>query len=285
MSGIYHYDLFGTMLRYFPAFDFPNNDTNVVFAYDIDLSPDERTTHKICPYTKITKTTDYIIGAPKTNDALMIFDRKHNTIPNLLGMSLLLPIKYDRNIILDFIKSAHLIKDPYIYNKRFTPFGFGVDELFVNKYWIKKVVNGKIGIQSYYSPSIILWCVKNKVPNLIIDKRLFSKALEYIVGKYYKKGMSDDFIIDLIESYYYIDSRHYAGLTFLKTDQNVYFARRFQSYIDYSIKNDIYWLDINLLKVLQKCQRGIVMSMCIYEYDNKKNIVNRIMNFNAIKFI
>lgn len=33
---IHHYGLFGTLVRFFPMFNFPNNDANIIFIMDMD---------------------------------------------------------------------------------------------------------------------------------------------------------------------------------------------------------------------------------------------------------
>ena len=58
--------------------------------------------------------------------------------------------KYDRHLILKFIEQAPEIKDVGAYNKRLTPFGFGVDELFVNDY-LKLILEYDINYYQIYS--------------------------------------------------------------------------------------------------------------------------------------
>ena len=40
----YHIDLFGTLVRYFPLFNFNNNDAKSVIVVDIDINPSISTT-------------------------------------------------------------------------------------------------------------------------------------------------------------------------------------------------------------------------------------------------
>jgi hypothetical protein len=282
MSGMYHYDLFGTMLRYFPAFDFPNNDTNIVYSIDIDLSPSDLANLKFFQYPKVDKYSKCSIGGTKGSEVVKLLLKPQN-LPNVLGGALLIQGKHDKNIILDFIKSAHLIKDTYIYNERHTPFGFGVDELFINKYWIKKAIYGDIGIQSYYSPSYFLYCLKKGAGSLIPDERLFSNALVYTMGDHYKKGMSSDDMIGFMDKYYYKDTSNFTGITFQWNETNNYFTKRFQEYVDYSYKNNIYWINAYVLKLIFKYQRNIVMSMCVYEYSIKTKLVKRLINIDIVK--
>lgn len=86
-DDIYHLGTFGTMLRAFPLFDFPNNDANRVIIVDIDITVDKQDsifksyTELVKIYTDDELDTLYIYGSGKPymvlNNKKYIIDDKY----------------------------------------------------------------------------------------------------------------------------------------------------------------------------------------------------------------
>ena len=63
--------------------------------------------------------------------------------------------KIDKKVIIDFISNVDTIESKGHYGKRLTPFGYGIDEIFINEFFLPKI--GKINIIIDYQPSYFLF--------------------------------------------------------------------------------------------------------------------------------
>ena len=127
--------------------------------------------------------------------------------------------KYDKKIILDFIKNIKYDKSKGYYNKRFTEWGFGVDEIFINNYLINHM--DEFGILFDYQLSYFMYHDKNK----ILSSKNSKKFLKLVIGKYFKKNMT------LEEMYNFIDSNTYRIYNY--TEISSYLTKRFCSLLKF----------------------------------------------------
>ena len=126
-EGNYHIDLFGTLVRFFPMFNFPNNPFRIVYSVDVDLHTEDY--ERLDSFMKNSPMGLSGMGTIKEyvyeGDLSYMF----------AGCMCYNREKYDHKYIIDFIKNADKVDNPGNYGKRVTPFGFGIDEIFINDYF------------------------------------------------------------------------------------------------------------------------------------------------------
>jgi len=141
MEDIYHIELFGTLLRFFPMFSFPHNPStkSTVITIDIELNREDR--RKVDTLMKhrpkgVTASGEihnliYKGEIPYIYSGTLCYNRK----------------KLDPSLITTFINSAHTIVGTGHYGKRQTTFGYGIDEMFLNSHLIPAVKKYSIIIE------------------------------------------------------------------------------------------------------------------------------------------
>jgi hypothetical protein len=252
MLNGFHVDVFGALVRYFPLFNFDENDTNNVFVVDIDLHDEDwQKFVSMLKYNKSVTVNGHIDDFFKINEVYVFSNLMHFN-----------SIKYDKNLFIDFIKNASNIKDIGKYEKRLTPFGYGTDEIFINNYLMKKI--NIIHYQIQYNPN---WFIYYNLE--LIKKNVKSyKILRYILGEYYENKFDLDEMIKFIdESFYQIHKR---------TVINNYLTKRIYKILKYMFRNNIDWMKKSdtkfILKVLAK--QKIILG-CLHfkiNLENKKII-------------
>lgn len=153
MIDDYHIDLFPTLVRFFPFFNFENNFTKKVIMVDIDLKHDDR--NKLRSLIKIDNKNITCAG----DLAQMIYDNKKPYL--YAGMVSVPDKKYEKNIITDFIENAYKIKSKGYYEKRLTTYGYGIDEIFLNDVLVKNddfsiIIDYQISYFIYHSRKYLL---------------------------------------------------------------------------------------------------------------------------------
>jgi hypothetical protein len=222
----YHTDLFGTLVRFFPAFNFKNNDARNVVVADIDLHDEDIIRLKYIMERKQPHLTISGIGCITLNlyenKPLYLFAGSLST-GTISGY-------YDQNIILKFIKNIKHLKDTGFYGERKTDFGFGVDEIFLNKSWIPNSKMHEASVQ--YTPSYFIFHEVDKMGLLSNPKtnRIFKK----ILGKYYKEGMTNKEMYELFDKSTY----NLAGFN----EQSYYLSKRLYDIIRELTDKNIKWL-------------------------------------------
>ncbi len=267
MKGKYHVDLFGSLVRLFPLFDFDNNDSNNVIVIDVDILPEDIKTLK--SIISLDITDKQIIGKGRAED-LIIKKIQPHFYCNLCGF---FNKKYSKKIITDFISNAENIKDVGLYGVRKTPFGFGVDELFLNKYFIyydnnKNLSDVKLGVIFNYDMNWFLYYYKKDL--MLESERITNELLKLILGKFYKKGM------DTNKMFNYIDRNIYG-----KNDSNYvkrYLSDNFYKLIKDLVKSKIEWFGRSNMELIDKYYRGIYSSTSIVYFNPEtyeiKNVIN-----------
>ena len=155
-NKIYHKGLFGTLVRFFPLFNFPNNDSKNVIITDIDFKNKEEV-------TKINSKEFYEISKEKKFFGTYLFlkgdiyqKRKNFKIiegNNFYIYSIASSIiggikKMDHSVIVNFLNNVENYKKSLtFYEKKrsftdsYTNFIFGVDEYFISKILRNYLVN------------------------------------------------------------------------------------------------------------------------------------------------
>jgi len=164
-EDIYHLGTFGTMLRAFPLFDFPNNDANRVIIVDIDVS-EYKKYNTLDTYTNLIKNyTDdeldklYIFGSGKpymvlnTNKEYIIdnkYIKPYFIIDRIIGFK-----KIPKKLIIDFLYNTqktkkiystyHISKNDKI-KKCDEYICFGIDEYLINEIVIPYLLKKKYSL-------------------------------------------------------------------------------------------------------------------------------------------
>jgi hypothetical protein len=176
LDNIYDRGVFPFFIRYFPLFDFEDNDTNFIFANDIDIT-EYKKAHNAYQFTidtfnnMIKKKMDFYC---LTSKCYIPFWKKNlgNDSLSLLGGLIGGKYKFDHNILIDFLKdcepgvksSDKLLSQfyknyvDYIHNPRIPEefkkkkmrtyeidkiFVYGLDEFFITYYLFKKLLADK----------------------------------------------------------------------------------------------------------------------------------------------
>ncbi len=258
----YHQDLFGTLIRFFPMFDFPNNETNITICIDIDLHDED--------YVRLQCIMKHKIkGVTASADIVrLIYENKAPYIyAHLVSYN---SEKYDHRIIMDFILNAENIKSKGIYGKRLTPFGFGVDEIFLNDFLLPEIKNYKCIID--YQISYFLYHSNSR----IIDKNKIdqsTKILPMILGDLLTVDMN------VSEMLNFIDKNTYGIRN--RTDINNELSRRYTSVIEYLEESKKHWLEKNVQHFVHKYLKNIISACIVLEitYDTK---LNDVKIYNAV---
>lgn len=155
----YHFDLFGTLVRFFPAFNFPRNDAAYVTIADIDMCLDENKMQRL-RYIANNDPGNKIIMGVFPYHSYIIEDKPIYIYAGIMTTGVSSRTKYNRNVILDYIKNIKDLNTLGRYGKK-TLFGYGVDEIFINEKWLYEA-NGFYGIISY-RPAQIIYPYKKQI--------------------------------------------------------------------------------------------------------------------------
>ena len=291
INNIYHYGTFGTLIRFFPMFNFPNNDANLVIIQDADFIK-----KKLDELINIINKLDlydnyknyYIL---KTSNINNIFDNHDVFYKNILNSYTVASgfvsiTKIDYNIIINYIKSAKDNIYSYFYtsnnnntnDNKFNNtnnFIYGVDEYFLNNNLIKYIID-------------------NKLPFININNfDLFSRIYRYF--KYYKienpkNNLMDklcNLILDKLKINYSNMStvKKYKIIDNLTNKNDNIYKILYKLFLILYKKEDYKFLYPNNLYeiILTNKYFGLYNFEIIkFEFDNKKDIVIKKKIFNSI---
>ena len=154
----YHMGLFGTLIRFFPMFDFPNNDANVIIISDID---DIVAFKKYLP--RITGKDIYVdvstnISRHFKNKEQFDMIYKDKLVTYFKPQEIITFRSLPRNILMNFFSSLdmHRAYTYYIhpdldttttqYEMKYgeVPFVYGCDEYFLNDTLFKSIIDQKL---------------------------------------------------------------------------------------------------------------------------------------------
>ena len=216
----YHEGLFGTLIRFFPMFDFPNNDAKNVITTDIDdiaFKTVFDTINNMIQNKKIKDIYLVKIGNISKNVKYKYNPYKNIITPYSIAQSFVSFLRLKNNVIIDFINNVkksnriysyyyEMIKDD-IFNKELmqkfnksTNFVYGIDEYFVNKTVTEYLIDNKLAFAISTKFEIIspLYYILDKQiyktpQQIILLNKLIDKILKFVFS--YEHKHSNKFII------------------------------------------------------------------------------------------
>jgi hypothetical protein len=253
MVNDYHIDLFGTLVRFFPMFNFKPNPFNIVICIDIDLHGEDYIRLKNLMKFKhkgVTTAADvarhlYQNLPPYVFAGLLMFDQQ----------------RLDSKILMDFITNAHKIKSTGHYGKRLTTFGYGIDEIFINQTMLPLI--GGFNIIIDYQIAYFLYHSKKYIMrDNMVDKT--RQILSTILGSYDTPESDADKKLKMIDDYTY--------QIHTKTEKNDEISRRFTYIIEYFTENKIRWMEKKVSRFIYKFLKHIISATLVIKFDYKHGL-------------
>jgi hypothetical protein len=248
-------DILNGLIRFFPLFNFKYNDSKSVTIVDIDLN----FTHRLIVDVLLKTNMSKIIL--KTSNLFDISSAPH-FVTNIMHFP---DKKFNKKILLDFIK-----------NKTYKKISFPIDNIFLNNYLIRHITNASY--ISVYNPLYFL-CYYDYY-EMIIDNKDSFKYMKFILGKYAKKTLDE--MTNFIDNIYvdaYNDLNKFTAIT---TNKNIYISKRFYKFLRYSIKNNISWIPLGLIKLIIDNYNNIIFTYSIIELNLKTKKIVKITNIKPI---
>jgi hypothetical protein len=264
LNGIYHCDLFGTLVRMFPLFDFPNNFFKKVVIVDIDLHTED--------YYKLTMLLNNDVPGVTCSSALTDYlydDKPPYAYANMICYNK--EKKLDKKIFIDFVKNAGKIKSIGRYGKRNTTFGFGIDEIFINEILLPMI--GEFNSIIEYQICYFIYLSKHRIlePK---NQNISSAILSAILGPF-------DTIDSKIQNKWFNASdlvynvREKNGLT-----QEI--SARFNEVIKLLASHKKYWLEKRVQDFITKYLMNLISACVVVKYNFKDHKIMSVDLLNPI---
>jgi hypothetical protein len=226
--------LFPTLIRFFPMFNFYNNDSNIVIIIDID----DKVSHTLYTFEKIKEkifnldenifNNIYLIKIGNLSKNVLYKYKsiyKNNINIYSLAQSIINIKKIDYNIIINFINKIKNTSKLYTYYKIFRynktefdikmnqtrPFIYGIDEYFINDILTKYLINNKlllINNINWYLFGHYYYIINRNVLTLTnIKKNIIKKIFILILNKINYKVKNESFLelFNIVNKLIYID--------------------------------------------------------------------------------
>lgn len=220
----YHRGIFGMIVRFFPLFDFENNDANIVIICDLDFHKHD--VHNLLNLKKMItslksydlndKIDFYFIGYPGSYGNFVFKDVKFlngkKIIPYFSSMQIITFKKFNKNSIEDYIinykKYHEEILDGYNYlsnqkveksNDEFIFYGW--DEYFLNHQLINDNINRPFGAKISINLGENIYHIARRSKNDKKIKEYFINFLNYIADEE-KLVNEEDFVKELKELFF-----------------------------------------------------------------------------------
>lgn len=257
----FHYGLFGTMIRFFPMFDFKNNDARCVIISDIDTIGSPIFFTSDMKYIEKYVDKLYFLRAGYINRIIYTNDNLYsNGVLSLFSMASFIVSynRFDCQILYDFFadpenayKTSHGDElSEKKYDKLKDYFTYGVDEYFLNKCLIPKLIKSNLPyvdkITWEIHGSLYYFLKRKSFPNNKIRDNL-NYFLDYLLKKINYKIDSiyaDDlqYKYDIIDKEIYKKNNNSYILSFLIYKEMI--EKRFNPNYPFLCSNDL----IDLIK-------------------------------------
>jgi hypothetical protein len=267
----YHKGLFGTLLRFFPLFDFPNNDSNIVAVSDIDvpnIEESKRQKNTVSDVYEIYKKNEkFIKKAPFT-----IY--YHSNFYKQLRRT-----KYDmfyKNYMYTYVLSTSIVGFKKLENESIVKFLKNVEKFnksltFYRERKLNQDTNFIFGVDEYFtSETLKKYIIDNKKPfvqniSYIITGDLYFQIMDYKkCNKEYKKFFR--FVLRDFQSYpkdsliqnfkfidkiiYYFETGAASGHRKMTKNQELIFFRIYQYFIKIYNTNEVKYYSKNFLDII-----------------------------------
>jgi hypothetical protein len=221
----HHYGTFGTFIRFFPMFDFPNNDANLVIVQDADFDDfcESMLNKMITLINKLDLDNNNLFYVLKITNIINSITPcrlyKNVILGYSLAVSLLGINKINYQVLFDFIES---IKNNKIYTdnrlkekkylnqyKNIDKFNYGLDEYFINNNLIEYIINNKLPfiniISDFNLYTKIYRYYKWHDKKNILQKKILNKVFTLILDKLNidNKNLSLKTKFDIIDNFFY----------------------------------------------------------------------------------
>jgi hypothetical protein len=226
----YHIGLFGTMVRFFPFFDFPNNDANIVISTDIDGTNLGGIINNINMIKKYSFFNDiYLLKSGDLNRSLRFrynFLYKNILNPYIFALSFVSCRRINSNVLTDFINKVRNEEKTFEYSYHYKvnkhknekniskyesngSFIYGVDEYFLNDVLCPYLIDNKLCYVVRTSWDIFgtLYFVL-QMEKAIQDKEI--NLIKYIYDYVFEElGIKNDKKMDIVEKFNTLDKIMY----------------------------------------------------------------------------
>lgn len=255
-KGNFHIGLFPTLVRFFPMFDFENNDAGHVIITDIDNLHKNSRLYELDTIMK-TKNKRFM-GNASIHESLA-----KQRIPYIMASFVGSGMKYDKEMILDYILNTdkYSAKGRYSNSSKIkdntTKYEYGIDEIFLNNVWIKSL--DSIDVYKQYQIGYFIYhnifSFDRKIRLSESEIATTEKILKEILGKMYEDGMT---IKDMFNK---IDTVTYRLRKF--TEESNYLTKRFTKAIKFTQENNKKWLDKRSLDFVYNYLQNVIYSFVI----------------------
>ena len=250
----FHKGTFGTFLRFFPAYDFPNNDARHVVVLDADIKPDEIDT--------MSKAYFHLHEIPKLH--LYYFGVTNNLSKSLLNPHLFPHAVAGRALYFDKLPQAYLVdmlqelkvgklEMRNYYGEKSASRGegslrYGVDEFYLNQRLIPRCIKDNKMISFYFSYHIAA------IPFVLRRRNPYPQGLKdmisYALGKHYDKKQGIKFNLSKFDRLTYKN--------YNKSPLQEYVTKRFYYLLRMMERDNSYKLvDKRMVDTALKVYRGI----------------------------
>jgi len=292
----YHEGLFGTLVRFFPIFDFPNNDGKNIVLSDIDDIAIVNNIKELDIIYKNNKVKDiYILKKGNIGKNILFNYNPYKNIltPYSITCHLISFLRINNKVIIDFINMVNdntNVNEKYSYyydimkdlknlnNKKYnSKFIFGVDEYFINKTLTEYLIDNRlpIAINFKFEITSIIYYILQYYSHI---NKIKIKLLDKILNKILKNIKLENKHLSILEKYEIIDKIIYSNNELsLKINEFVY--KEFIKYYsrdEYNFLFPNYLYDILLSKKMLGIYKYHIISFNDINYDdiviNKKTL-------------
>lgn len=265
MKNNYHLDLFGTLVRFFPMFNFPNNPSKMSIVIDIDLHKEDYIKLETCMRDKPKGFT----GAGTLNDVIY-----KNNPPYIIANTMCYnQDHFDYKIIIDFIKKADTVDSKGTYGKRLTTFGFGIDEIFINEYFCPKLKNYNFIME--YQPSYFFFHSREyllSANNNNYTVEILNMILKDINDN--EETLTAEMLIDLLDEKCYLIRK--------KTKDNNIISINFTEIIKTLHDENRVWLEKPVIMFCHKYLLNVISAILVISFDHDKNKITDVSLHNSV---
>jgi hypothetical protein len=295
----YHIGLFGTFVRFFPMFDFPNNDADIVIISDIDDTRQLDENFKKLNWLKKKENFDkiYIFKSGDISSSILFnveIMNKNIINPYAIAPNFISLKKCNHLVIYNFLsdmKNSDKIFSLYIYKLKLKSnlytdkkFLYGFDEYFLNVSLMNYLIDNKIpfatDITWYVNGSLYFFHRKKKYNNN--ETNLVNKYINLIINNSKLKiSTSND---DNDKKYSIIDKMLWDKYD--KTSIKIFYEF-YKFYLNHLNDSEYEFLfDKNVFEIIKKFDLfgSYNFEILIFNlFDNENNNKNKKLNYEIIK--